>query len=138
MPDQSANAMWSNNFGFGAIRNALDEGWKQTRRTDRLMDGAPTFMVELTDPSGGTTLFGIRQKDFAITYVGFETPRGWHERRYSHFFEKTGVPWKQAGRVRLFYNGVKANEAVWTDFVVGEPISDDVFRVKSAPAAPTF
>ncbi|MEM9233293.1 MAG: hypothetical protein AAGA69_03540, partial [Pseudomonadota bacterium] len=76
MADQTANAMWSNNFGFGAIRNALDEGWKQSRRGDRLIDGEPTFMVALTDPSGGETLFGIRQSDYAIKYVGFDTDRG--------------------------------------------------------------
>lgn len=138
MADQSANAMWGNNFGFGAIRNALDPGWTQTRRADRLIDGRPAFMVELTDPSGGTTLFGIRQSDHAIVYVGFETARGWHERRYSHFFEKRGIPWKQAGRVRLFYDGVKSNEAIWTDFSVGLRIDDSVFRIERAPAEPTF
>ncbi|MEM1380658.1 MAG: hypothetical protein AAGH41_08540 [Pseudomonadota bacterium] len=138
MSDQSANEMWGNNFGFGAIRNALDEGWSQKRRPDRLIDGEPTAMVELTDPSGGKTLFGIRQSDDAIVYVGFQTDRGWHERRYSHFFEKPGVSWRQAGRVRLFYDGVKANEAVWTDFSIGAPLPDSLFRVERAPSEPTF
>ena len=138
MEDQSANEMWSANFGFGAIRNALNEGWSQVRRPDRLIDGVPAYMVELTDPAGGTTLFGVRQSDAALVYVGFDTPRGWHERRYSHFFTKPGVDWVQAGRVRLFYNGVKANEAVWTDFAIGAPIADDVFVVDIAPDAPTF
>lgn len=138
MEDQSANAMWSANFGFGAIRNALDAGWTQTRRADRLIDGAPAYMVELTDPAGGTTLFGIRQSDDAIIYVGFDTPRGWHERRYSHFFTRPGVDWVQAGRVRLYYDGVKANEAVWTDFEIGAPIEDGVFVVDMAPMSPTF
>ena len=138
MADQSANAMWSNSFGFGAIRNALDQGWTQTRKVDRLIDGEPAYMVLLNDPSAGETLFGIRQRDFAIVYVGFNTPRGWHERRYSNFFTKPGISWKQPGRVRLFYNGQKANEAIWTDFRIGEGASEDIFVVKQAPEQPSF
>ena len=120
---------WSDSFGFGAIRHALDDGWQQVRRVDRLIDGKPTYMISLTDPAGGETLFGIRQSDMAIVYVGFETSRGWHERRYSHFFSKPGVRWRQAGRVRLFYNGQKANEAVWLDFETGGDIPNNVFVV---------
>lgn len=138
MEDQSANAMWSNNFGYGAIRNALDEGWQQSRMPDDLVDGAPSYMIELTDPSGGKTLFGIRHSDYAIVYVGFQTPRGWHERRYSNFFSKPGVEWLQAGRVRLFYNGVKANEAVWTDFEIGGQFEPSLFVVRGTPFAPSF
>ena len=120
---------WSDSFGFGAIRHALDDGWTRERRVDRMIDGQPTYMIALKDPSGGDTLFGIRQSDHAIVYVGFQTSRGWHERRYSDFFTKPGVPWQQAGRVRLFYNGEKANEAVWTDFDIGASIDDAVFVV---------
>lgn len=134
--NQSANVMWSNNFGFGAIRNALDDGWQQVRRPDDMVDGAPAFFVELTDPSGGTTLFGIRQRDYAILSVGFQTPRGWHERRYSHFFSRPGTDWVQAGRVRLFYDGVKKNEAIWTDFRIGEPMDPALFRIGDPPVAP--
>ena len=95
-------------------------------------------MVELTDPAGGQTLFGFRQSDFATVYVGFDTPRGWHERRYSHFFSVPGSRWIQPGRVRLHYNGVKANEAIWTRVVIGEPVDPSVFVVTGRPAAPTF
>lgn len=136
MEDQSANSLWSANFGFGAIRNALDPGWTQARRPDDLIDGQPAYLVELTDPSGGKTLFGFRQADFAILYVGFDTPRGWHERRYSEFFSKPGSDWVQAGRVRLFYDGIKANEAIWTDFRIGETYPDTLFQPTSAPARP--
>jgi len=129
MPDQSANAMWASNFGFGAIRHALDEGWQQRRLPDRLIDGQVSHIVELTDPSGGKTLFGVRSSDHAICYVGFRTPRGWHERRYSHYFGKPGSDWRQAGRVRLFYDGVKANEAIWTDFEVNEKLPDELFVI---------
>lgn len=138
MADQSANAMWSNNFGFGAIRNALDEGWKQNRRADRTIDGKPAYMVELTDPAGGKTLFGFDQDTFDPLYVGFDTPRGWHERRYSHYFSKPDVDWRQAGLVRLFYDGVKANEAVWTDFAIGAIFEDEIFAVGGIPEEPTF
>lgn len=127
LESQAANAMWSNSFGFGAIRNALDEGWNQKRVADRQIDGAPSYMVELIDPTGSKTLFGVRQSDFSIVYVGFNTPRGWHERRYSHFFSKPGVAWRQAGRVRLFYDGQKTNEAVWLDFEIGTDFDDVIF-----------
>ena len=138
MEDQSANAMWSNNFGFGAIRNALDEGWRQDRRSDRTIDGEPAYMVQLTDPSGGKTLFGFDRGTYQILYVGFDTPRGWHERRYSDYFSKPGTDWQQAGRVRLFYNGVMANEAVWTDFQIGGEYSDEIFVISEAPTEPSF
>ena len=138
MEDQTANAMWSNNFGFGAIRNALDEGWTQTRRSDRTLDGKPAHMVQLTDPQGGKTLFGFEHGTYRILYVGFDTPRGWHERRYSEFFSKSGTNWQQAGRVRLFYNGVMANEAIWTDFEIGETYPDAVFVIDEPPVEPSF
>ncbi|MEL6691800.1 MAG: hypothetical protein AAFQ12_02045 [Pseudomonadota bacterium] len=138
MEDQSANAMWSNNFGFGAIRNALDEGWTQERRADRTVDGKPAYMVQLTDPSGGKTLFGFDRSTLEILYVGFDTPRGWHERRYSDYFSKPGTDWQQAGRVRLFYNGVMANEAVWTDFEIGDEHSDETFVISETLTKPSF
>ncbi len=146
LEDQSANAMWSSNFGYGAIRNALDKGWQQARLPDDLVDGQAAFIIKLTDPSGGVTHFGIRQSDYAIVYVGFDTPRGWHERRYSHFYSKPNVSWSQPGRVRLFYNGVKANEAIWTDFDVisrddaakQSAWGDALFTVETAPTKPTF
>ncbi len=138
MEDQSANAMWSNNFGFGAIRNALDEGWTQSRRANRTIDGKPVYMVELTDPAGGQTLFGIHRDTYEILYVGFETSRGWHERRYSNYFSKPDVSWQQAGSVRLFYDGILANEAVWTDFSVGGEYTDDTFIITDAPSSPSF
>ncbi|MCR9193237.1 MAG: hypothetical protein NXH88_00820 [Hyphomonas sp.] len=138
MEDQSANAMWSNNFGFGAIRNALDEGWTQTRRSDRTIDGKPAYMVQLTDPEGGKTLFGFEQGSLQILYVGFGTPRGWHERRYSDYFSKPGVDWQQAGRVRLFYDGVMSNEAIWTDFTIGTVYADETFIIDAVPSEPSF
>ena len=138
MPEDVAAKAWASNFGFGAIRNALDEGWIQTRLPDDLIDGAPTYMVELTDPAGGKTKFGIRQSDHATVYAGFSTPRGWHERRYSNFFTVPGSSWVQPGRVRLSYDGVKANEAIWTKVEIGQPIDPSVFAVSGKPDGPTF
>lgn len=138
VPEVVAAKAWASNFGFGAIRNALDDGWTQARLPDDLVDGEPAYMVELTDPSGSKTRFGVRQSDFATVYAGFDTPRGWHERRYSQFFTVEGSTWVQPGRVRLFYDGVKANEAIWTKARIGEPAEPDVFTVRGKPEHPTF
>lgn len=127
----ASNPEWSNNFGFGAIRNALDPGWTQKRLPDDLVDGEPSYMVELLDPSGGMTRFGIRRADFAIVYVGFRTARGWHERRYSHFFTVPGTKWVQPGRVRLSYDGVKANEAIWTRVSFADDFDPALFRLET-------
>ncbi|MEO1137278.1 MAG: hypothetical protein AAFW68_11850 [Pseudomonadota bacterium] len=129
MADQSANARWASNFGFGAIRHALDDGWSQTRRPDDMVDGRLAYVVELKDPAGGVTRFAFAQDDYAILYVGFDTPRGWHERRYSDFFTKPGVNWVQPGRVRLYYDGVKQNEVIWTDFTLNGEMDDGLFKI---------
>lgn len=127
--DQSANAQWASNFGFGAIRHGLDEGWTQKRLPDDLVDGKPAFLIELTDPAGGMTRFGVDQKTKHVLYVGFETARGWHERRYSNFFTKSDVDWVQPGRVRLFYDGVKQNEVIWSDFEIDKTLADELFVI---------
>lgn len=127
--DQSANAQWASNFGFGAIRHALDDGWSQTRLPDDMVDGRLAYVVELKDPAGGVTRFAFAQDDYAILYVGFDTPRGWHERRYSDFFKKPDSSWVQPGRVRLYYDGVKQNEVIWTDFALNIALPDELFVV---------
>jgi len=128
--DQTANDQWASSFGYGAIRHALDGGWAQKRLPDDMVDGQPAYFIELTDPSGGKTQFGIAHNDYSILSVAFDTARGWHERHYSNFFSKPGINWKQPGRVRLFYDGVKSNEVIWTDFVLNEPILDERFIVE--------
>lgn len=127
MDDAAANAQWSSNFGFGAIRHALDEGWTRRRLPDDLIDGRQAHLIELVDPSGGTTRFGIDAATFNVVYAGFDTPRGWHERRYSDFFARPGVSWSQPARVRLFYDGVKQNEIIWTDFELNAKMDDALF-----------
>ncbi|MEM9705279.1 MAG: hypothetical protein AAF850_04290 [Pseudomonadota bacterium] len=135
LADQSANNLWSSNFGYGAIRNALDDGWTQKRLPDDLVDGRWAHFVELTDPSGGTTRFGIDAERYAIVYVGFDSPRGWHERRYSNFYSKPGISWRQPGRVRLMYDAVKQNEIIWTDFDVNVEMPEALFVVSEGGSA---
>jgi hypothetical protein len=128
-PPSEADRQWSENFGFGVIRFALDEGFTLTRLPDDLVDGRPVYHVRIADPAGMQTQFAVAQDDFAILRVGFATPRGWHERIYSDFFTRPGVSWVQPGRVRLFYNGVKQNEIFWTEFRLNEPMPDALFVV---------
>lgn len=120
---------WASNFGFGVIRHALDEGYGVDRLPDDYVDGAPAYTVQVNDPAGGETLFNIRQDDFSVVRVGFDTPRGWHERIYSEFFRNEDGGWLQPGRVRLYYDGVKANEIYWTRFETGGSYDDALFRL---------
>lgn len=127
--DQADSDRWSSNFGFGVIRHALDGGYAVSRLPDDAVDGAPAYTVRITDPAGGETLFRIRQADFAIVSVGFDTPRGWHERIYSEFYRNEDGGWLQPGRVRLYYDGEKANEIYWTRFVIDEEYPVELFRL---------
>lgn len=120
---------WSSNFGFGVIRHALDDGYAVRRGPDDYVDGAPAYTVTIIDPAGGETLFNIRAEDFAVVRVGFDTPRGWHERIYSDFYRNEDAGWLQPGRVRLYYDGVKANEIYWTSFTTGEEFPVEMFRL---------
>lgn len=128
--DEQANSeQWASNFGFGVIRHSLDDGYAVARLPDDYVDGAAAYTVQVTDPAGGTTLFNIRQSDFAIVSVGFTTPRGWHQRIYSDFFRNEEGGWLQPGRVRLFYNGVKSNEIHWTKFELGQAYPIELFQL---------
>lgn len=127
LPPSDADRQWAENFGFGVIRFALDEGYDLSRKPDDLVDGVPAYVVQVRDPGGAVTLFAIARGGFEVTRVAFATPRGWHERLYSHFWRKPGVSWLQPGRVRLIYNGVKQNEIVWTDFRLNEPMDERLF-----------
>ena len=127
--DAADSERWSSNFGFGVIRHALDAGYAVRRGPDDYVDGAPAYSVTVIDPAGGETLFHIRQSDFAIVGVGFDTPRGWHERVYSDFYRNADGGWLQPGRVRLYYDGVKANEIYWTRFTTGEDFPVEMFRL---------
>ena len=126
-PPSAADRQWAENFGFGVIRYALDEGYRLERLMDDRIGLDVCHLIKVIDPSGAETLFWVAVTDFEILKVGFQTPRGWHERAYDYFFMKPGVEWRQPGRVRLYYNGVKQNEIIWTDFELNAPIPDEVF-----------
>lgn len=126
-PKSESDKRWSSNFGFGVIRHALDKGYTLERLPDDLIDGQPAFMVNVIDPAGGNTQFGLAQGDFAIVKVGFDTARGWHERIYSNFYSNPGESWVQPGRVRLYYNGVKANEVIWTSYTINQDLPSCIF-----------
>lgn len=128
-PPSEADKQWSENFGFGVIRFALEAGFRQERLPDDSVEGRAVYVVRIVDPSKQETLFSIAKDDYAILRLGFDTSRGWHERLYSNFFRKPGVSWVQPGLVRLYYNGVKQNEIIWTDFELDRPMPDDLFVV---------
>lgn len=127
--EEADSDRWASNFGFGVIRHALDEGYAVNRLPDDYVDGRPAYTVRINDPAGGQTLFNIRQGDFAVVRVAFDTPRGWHERIYSDFYQNEEGGWVQPGRVRLYYDGVKANEIYWTAFETGAEYDDTLFRL---------
>jgi hypothetical protein len=130
LPPSAADTQWAENFGFGVIRFALDDGYTIARQPDDLVDGQPVYRVEVTGGNGSKTLFGIARGNYQVLSVGFATPRGWHERIYSNFFSKRGISWVQPGRVRLYYNGVKQNEIVWRNFRVNDAMDDKLFGAR--------
>jgi hypothetical protein len=122
-----ADAFWASNFGFGIIRRASSPGFTAERVADDRVGTHALYMVRLTDPAGGVTLFGIDQRSAAIRMMGFATPKGWHIRTYDDFVMLRRPRWLQARKVTLYYNGVKANEVYWNKTVVNGPIDDALF-----------
>lgn len=127
VPGAKASAEWAEAFGFGIIRFALDEGFSLTRLADDQVEGHPSFNVAVKDPSGGSTLFWIDSQSYAIRKVGFDTPRGWHERIYSGFEYHQNPRFQQATRVRLYYAGALTNDITWEQYQINAPIADEVF-----------
>lgn len=129
MDDDRAKETWANAFGFGIIRHALRDGFALKRLPDDLVDGQSVYMVQITDPAGQLTHFGVSMADYRILKVGFDTPRGWHERIYSDFYWVDQPGWLQPGRVRLYYNGVKSNEIFWRRAEVNVEIDRSAFTL---------
>lgn len=127
VPKAEADAFWASNFGFGIIRSALRQGFRIERAPPREIGGALVDMVRIVDPGGAATLFGIDRESRFIRYMGFRTPRGWHERHYGDFVRLTDPDWVQARTVTLFYDGVRANTVYWRTAEVGGAIPDEVF-----------
>ena len=127
MAKADADAYWAANFGFGIIRSALHDGFALGRAPDRIVDGHRVELVRITDPGGAPTLFGIDPDSHFIRYMGFRTPRGWHERTYDDFVMLAAPRWLQARTVTLYYDGIKANTVHWTGYRVGAPIDPAIF-----------
>lgn len=127
VPKAEADRYWAENFGFGIIRQALKQGFTLERAPDRDIGGHALKMVRVIDPAGVATLFGIDARRQFIRYMGFATPRGWHERVYDDFVVGRNPRWLQAREVTLFYNGVRQNSVHWQRFTVGQPIPDSQF-----------
>ncbi|WP_417614272.1 hypothetical protein [Parasphingorhabdus sp.] len=129
MPKRQADKYWATNFGFGIIRHAEKPGFVVTRLADDRFDGHKIYVVELTDPQGARTLFGIDQEFYAIRTLGFSTPRGWHRRTYRDFVKLKNPRWLQARHVTLYYDDRKSNEVFWTETKVDQPIDGQVFTL---------
>ena len=114
-------------FGFSAIRFALEDGFKVERLLDGDVEGRPTHTVRVTDPSGQKTLFGIDTESFHILSAAWQSPRGWHERRYSEFYRVGREGFLQPGRVRHYYEGVRSVDIHWTSAEIGNAIPDATF-----------
>ncbi|MFN4112477.1 MAG: hypothetical protein ACK4GD_00890 [Sphingomonadaceae bacterium] len=133
VPKAEADAYWASNFGFGIIRSALKEGFRIEHAPPRDIGGRPVDLVRIIDPAGSTTLFGIDRDSSFIRYMGFRTPRGWHERYYDDFVRLADPEWVQAREVTLFYDGVRANTVYWRSVVVGDRIPDTLFAWPGEP-----
>jgi len=123
----AADQKWASNFGYGAIRHALDEGYKIAISGKDKVNQEDTYTIEVIDQTEGKTYFDITQDKYEIVKVAFDTPKGWHYRIYSKFFKKDKYKWNQAGLVQLFYNDKLSNEIVWTDFEVNEDLPEELF-----------
>jgi hypothetical protein len=119
-------------FGFSAIRFALEDGFRLERLLDDAVEGRPSHLIRVTDPSGQKTLFAIDSDTFHILSAAWQSPRGWHERRYSEFYRVGEQGFLQPGRVRHYYEGVKSVDIYWTSAEIGTPIADEVFVLPQA------
>jgi hypothetical protein len=126
VPPERASSDEASAFGFSAIRFALQPGFSVERITDDQVEGHPCHFVRVTDPTGTRTLFGIDQQTYAVRSAGWQTPKGFHQRLYSDFYT-VGEHFVQPGRVRHYYDGVKAVDIRWTSAEIGQPIPDAVF-----------
>lgn len=126
MPREQADAYWATNFGFGIVRQALGEGFTLSFAPPRNVRGRATKLVRITDPQGAETLFGFDKESGFITYLAFDTPRGFHERLYADFV-KLDNGWVQARSVTLLYDGIMSNTVLWTQTAVGETIDPALF-----------
>jgi hypothetical protein len=136
MPKAEADAYWANNFGFGIIRRAMNDGFRIERAPDTNVEGHPVRMIRIIDPNGARTLFGIDRNSHYIRYMGFATLRGFHVRTYDDFVMLDNPRWLQAREVSLYYDGVKANTVYWKNISVDAPIDGRIFTAPKSGLAP--
>ncbi len=127
LPEDRDRETQESNFGFSAIRFALEDGFSLKRMVDDTVDGHACHFVRVTDPDGGHTLFGIDRDSGAIRYVGWQTPRGWHERLYDDFYVADDSGFVQPGHVRLYYDGLKTGDIRWTEAEIDVALDDALF-----------
>jgi hypothetical protein len=119
---------WSSNFGFSILRFADRDGFQVVRLTDDQVEGAPCFVVQITDPKKTVTTFLIDQEKYYIRSVAFSTEVGFHHRIYSDFKRAPNVDFLQPTRMRVYFDGIKWIDINWRQFKVNEPIADSVFE----------
>jgi len=127
MPRAEADAYWASNFGFGIIRSALEDGFALHHAPPREIGGRITNIIRVVDPNAQQTLFGFDAESGFITYMAFDTPRGFHERLYGDFVRLENG-WVQARRVTLLYDGIIANSVFWAKTRIGETIDPALFQ----------
>jgi len=127
MPRVEADAYWASNFGFGVIRSALQDGFALHTAPPRDVGGRRTNMVRIVDPNGMQTLFGFDAESGFVTYMAFDTPRGFHERLYSDFVRLENG-WVQARRVTLLYDGIVSNSVFWSETRVNGEVDPALFQ----------
>jgi hypothetical protein len=133
VPPERAASDEASAFGFSAIRFAREPGFRVERLTDDDVEGRPCFLVRVTDPSGSHTLFAIDREDGTIRMAAWPTPRGWHHRLYSNFYWVPDPGFRQPGRVRLYYQGLKTVDIRWTSASINRPLPDELFVLPQAP-----
>jgi len=134
--DEQRGASESGAFGFGAIRFALEDGYKLERLVDQTIDGHGCHIVRVIDPAGQVTLFGIDKSNFDIRSVLYDTPQGWHQRIYSDFMWSDAPAFREAGRVRFYYDGVLTVDVDWREMAVNEDLLLSLFQIQPSQQSP--
>lgn len=122
---------WSNNFGFSIFRFVENEGFSVTTLPEDFVDGFACYFIKITDPKKGNTIFGIDKKTFNIRLAEFDTPLGFHQRIYSDFKWHKTPKFLQPRRLRIFNDGIKTADIFWREYLVNQPIADEVFSPKN-------
>ena len=135
MDPEAAERLAASSFGFSAARFALNDGFELSLMPDDQVEGRPAHFVRVQDPSGGLTLFAVDAASYEIRLVAWETPQGWHQRLYSNYYWVPEPGFRQPGRVRLYYDGVKTADINWREAVIDTPLDDSLF-ILGANATP--